>query len=128
MKNKDYLIYFICFVFNVSLAQAPPPPPPSKQNAKTKDLIYGDPYEKDKKKDKTAAIKVEEVKKSNQTYKEETTPIKVQKINISVTESTNQNSIYYYKNVEALLQKLDTTAITSAQIISLTKYKFILKQ
>ncbi|WP_433829714.1 tetratricopeptide repeat protein [Flavobacterium anhuiense] len=122
MKNKYYLIFFFCFVYNLSLAQVPPPPPPSsKQNAK--DLIYGDSYNNDKKNDKAATVGV---KKSNQTYKE-TTPIKVKKFNIAITESTNVNSIYYYKTVEALLQKLDTTAVTAAQIISLTKYKIYSK-
>ena len=52
MKNKYYLIYIICFVVNLSYSQAPLPPPPPKQNAKTKDLIYGGPSNEDNKKDK----------------------------------------------------------------------------
>ena len=46
----------------------------------------------------------------------------IPKFEIPLSESSNINSVYFYKNVEDKLTKLDTT-ITSEQIISLTKYK-----
>ncbi|MFH6996807.1 tetratricopeptide repeat protein [Flavobacterium sp. FlaQc-57] len=122
MKNKKYFVCFICFLVNLSFAQAPLPPPPPKKNTKAKDLIYGDPSKTDNKKDEKSTAKVKEVKSSAKAYKEDTQK-SVQNFNVPITESTNPGSIYYYKNVETLLQKLDTTAITNTQIISLTKYK-----
>ncbi len=118
MKNKYYLIYFICFVVNLSYSQAPLPPPPPKQNAK--DLIYGDPHGKDK--NQKSGVQVSKVKTSTKAS-ENGSQKSAQKFNIAITESTNPNSVYYCKNIEALIQKGDTTAITAAQIISLTKYK-----
>ncbi|MCP2025703.1 tetratricopeptide (TPR) repeat protein [Flavobacterium sp. HSC-32F16] len=122
MKNKKYFVFFICFLVNLSFAQAPLPPPPPKKNTKTKDLIYGDPSYTDNTRDKKSTAKAKEVKNPVEAYKEETQK-SVQSFNVSITESTNPSSIYYYKNIETQLQKLDTAAITAAQIISLTKYK-----
>jgi len=122
MKNKC-LVYFICFVVNLSYSQVPLPPPPPKQNAKTKDLIYGDSSKTDKKKDKKSTAKVIEVNSSAGVYEEDKSQKSNQNFDISISESSNLNSIYYYKNVETLLEKLDTTAVSAAQIISLTKYK-----
>jgi tetratricopeptide (TPR) repeat protein len=122
MKNKKYFVLFICFLVNVAFAQAPLPPPPPKKNTKAKDLIYGDPSNTDNKKDKKSTAKAKEIKSPVEAYKEDTQK-SVQSFSVSIAESTNPSSIYYYKNVETLLQKLDTAAITPAQIISLTKYK-----
>ena len=46
----------------------------------------------------------------------------ITKFQIPLSESANINSIYFYKNIEEKLIKLDTT-VTSEQVISLTKYK-----
>lgn len=43
------------------------------------------------------------------------------KFEIPLSESTNKNSIYFYKNIEDKLKKIDTS-LTSEQIISLTKF------
>ena len=93
MKNK-LLVCFICFLLNLSYAQAPLPPPPPKKNAKTKDLIYGDPYNSDNKKDKKSTTKIEEVKSSVGVYEENTSQKSIQNFDIPVSESTNINSIY----------------------------------
>lgn len=122
MKNKKYFVLFICFLVNVAFAQAPLPPPPPKKNTKAKDLIYGDPSNTDNKKDKKSTAKAKEIKSPVEAYKEHIQK-SIQSFSVSIAESTNPSSIYYYKNVETLLQKLDTAAITPAQIISLTKYK-----
>ena len=44
------------------------------------------------------------------------------KFEIPLSQSSDINSIYFYKTIEDKLTKLDTT-VTSEQIISLTKYK-----
>ncbi|WP_163407022.1 DUF4919 domain-containing protein [Flavobacterium ajazii] len=123
MKNKYPLLYFIFLAVNLNYSQVPLPPIPPKQNAKTKVLIYGDSSKKSKKEDEESATKIIEVSNNVSISEENTSQKSIQPYNVSITELTNQNSVYYYKNVQTLLQKLDTTAVTAAQIISLTKYK-----
>jgi hypothetical protein len=123
MKKKCFLVCFVCFMVNLSSGQAPLPPPPPSQKVKKADLIYGDPDGKDNKKSQNSKVKTTGVKNSTKVYGEDKSQQSVERFDVKFTESTNPNSVYYYKNVEALLQKGDTTAITAAQIISLTKYK-----
>lgn len=53
--------------------------------------------------------------------KSKTIIVNIPKFEIPLSESSNINSIYFYKNIEDKLTKQDTT-ITYEQIISLTKY------
>lgn len=123
IKKKCFLVCFVCFIVNLSSGQAPLPPPPPPQKAKKADLLYVDPYGNENKKSQNSKIKSSRVKTSAKVYEEDKTKQSVQRFDIKFIESTNPNSIYYYKKVEDLLQKGDTAVITAAQIISLTKYK-----
>lgn len=123
IKKKYFLVCFVCFIVNLSSGQAPLPPPPPPQKAQKADLIYGGPDGKDNKKSQNSKAKTTRVKSNTKVIEENGSPKSAQKFNIAITESTNPSSVYYYKNIEALIRKGDTTAITAGQIISLTKYK-----
>ncbi|MDN5397049.1 MAG: DUF4919 domain-containing protein [Chryseobacterium sp.] len=108
MTKNYFLPFFILFLFNLSYGQAPPLPPTPQEV-------------KDFKANGNSAVKVIEVKaKSNN--KAETPKNTIPKFRISVKESTDKNSIYYFKNIETQIAKLDTL-LSEEQIISLTQYK-----
>jgi len=122
MNPKLYLIYFLCFFINLNYSQTPPLPPKIPKVSKS-DKIYGDPDKNDDDKKATKTRKKSEIidvynDQSNFGQAKNNIP----DFNVSINESKNENSIYYFKNVEALLSKLDTT-VTAEQIIRLTKYK-----
>ncbi|MCT2407779.1 DUF4919 domain-containing protein [Chryseobacterium antibioticum] len=112
MTKNYYLTFFIVFLFNLSFGQAPPSPP-TPEEVKN----YGSKNNPDG----NSAVKVIEVK-SKANNKAEAPKSTIPKFKISIDESTRKNSIYYFKNIEAQIAKLDTL-LTEEQIISLTKYK-----
>jgi hypothetical protein len=122
MKKYYYLTYFLFFMFNVSFGQNPPlPPDPPKYSSKA--LIYGDPNGNYSKRETKKTDKKVEILESSTEEIIPTNSIKtIPKFNISINESTNANSIYYFKNIELQIAKLDTL-ISDEQIISLTKYQ-----
>lgn len=126
MKKMYLLLYFIFFLFNFSFGQAPPPPvPPNAKHIKT-EMITGDyenngPRQKTKKSNKKTAI-VEVVEIAETKPKKELARTVVSKFPIALEESTNKNSIYYFKSIEEKIVKFDTL-ISEEQLISLTKYK-----
>jgi len=123
MKKRYYLLAILYFLVNFSFGQVPPPPPPSKKVNKS-DKIYGDySQNKDKKeKAKTTINKTEVVELAEDNSNNGLTKNAIPEFKVSVSESTDSKSIYYYKNVENLLLKLDTL-VSAEQIISYTKYK-----
>lgn len=124
MQKKYYLIYIMFLLVNLSFGQNPPLPPPPLKKANKSDKIYGDYATKNDKKEKTksTAQKAEVLEVLSDNYDNGVIKNVIPEFNISVSESTDKKSIYYYKNVETLLQKLDTL-VSAEQIISLTKYK-----
>jgi hypothetical protein len=122
MKKRYYFLAVLYFLFNFSFGQVPPPPPPKKINKS--DKIYGDYSQKKDKKQKTknTVSKIEIVEVTNDNFNDEVTKKSIPEFKISIDESTDIKSIYYFKNVESLLSKLDTL-VSAEQIISLTKYK-----
>lgn len=120
MGKKYYLIYLAFFLINLSFSQNPPLPPKPKKANKS-DKIYGDDSaDTDKKGKNTNATEINEVLVGD--YNNEKTKNIIPEFNISISESKNEKSVYYYKNVESLLLKLDTL-VSAEQIISFTKYK-----
>ncbi|MBF7093200.1 DUF4919 domain-containing protein [Flavobacterium sp. ALJ2] len=122
VKNTHYLVCIICFLVNLSFAQSPPLPPTPKKEKKS-DKIYGDSSTNDSKKGKTKSkAKENEILEVHQDTYDEVKKTLIPEFIIPIDESTNVNSIYYFKNVEKMLFKLDTL-VSAEQIISLTKYK-----
>ncbi|WP_347051932.1 tetratricopeptide repeat protein [Flavobacterium olei] len=123
MKRKNFLICLIYFLAYIGYGQIPPlPPPPPKQTKSSKDKIYGDYSSDNNKKDKSKQkTKIVEVTTYNEPVVDK--KIFVSDFKVSLEEFYNVNSNFYYKKVEDLLSKLDTTLISDEQIISLTKYK-----
>lgn len=111
-------------LFNLSFGQnAPLPPPPPKKANKSDKIAVDFATTKDKKeKTKNKSGKEEVLEVTSNNYDNGETNNVIPEFSISVSESTDRKSIYYYKNVEALLLKLDTL-VSAEQIISLTKYK-----
>lgn len=121
MIKKYFVISLIYFLSHISYGQNPPPPPPPPPKKFTsKDKISGD-YSQNNTKQKEKPVKIVEAKKNAEPSENKETFVPIFKI--PVEESSNANSIYYYKKVEDLLTKLDTAMISAEQIISLTKYK-----
>lgn len=123
MKKRYYLLAFLYFVVNFSFGQVPPPPPPPSEKVNKTDVIYGD-YSQSSKKEttKTSGNKAKIIEVTKDNYNGLVVKNSVSEFKIPSNESTNVNSIYYFKNVENLLAKLDTL-VSAEQIISLTKYK-----
>jgi len=127
MKKTYLLFYFLFFLFNFSFGQAPPPPPPPpNQNDLKKDRISGDyennsPKEKTKKSTKKIEI-VEPIEIAEAKSEKKPAPTILSKFSVTLAESTNKNSIYYFKSIEERITKFDTL-ISDEQLISLTKYK-----
>ncbi|OXA76326.1 protein of unknown function [Flavobacterium aquidurense] len=126
MKKTYLLLYFLFFVFHFSFGQAPPPPPPPNPKDLKKEMISGEPDQnsskgKTKKNiQKTESISPIEIVESKPEKKP--VPHSVPKFPVALEESTNKNSIYYFKNIEERITKFDTL-ISEEQLISLTKYK-----
>lgn len=126
MKKNYLLLYFLFFVFNFSFGQAPPPPPPPNPKDLKKEMISGEPDTNSSKGkikkniQKTESISPIEIVET----KPEKKPLShvVPKFPIALEESTNKNSIYYFKSIEERIIKFDTL-ISEEQLISLTKYK-----
>lgn len=123
MKYKYFAVLLICFLIQLSYGQKPPlPPKPPTASYLAKNKIYADDSNKGKKKAKTnEKVEIVEVTDDNSAVEEK--KVMVSTFKVSLNESSNSKSIYYYKNVEDLLTKLDTAKISAEQIISLTKYK-----
>ena len=127
MKKNYLFLYFLFFLFNFSFGQAPPPPPPPNPKDFKKEMISGD-YENNsstvktkkstKKTESIEAIEIAETKPEKKTA----SSIIVPKFPIALAESTNKNSVYYFKSIEERITKFDTL-ISEEQLISLTKYK-----
>ena len=127
MKKNYLLLYFLFFLFNFSFGQAPPPPPPPPNaNDLKKEMISGEPDNNSSKGktnkniQKTKSISPIEIVESKPEKKP--VPHVVPKFPIALAESTNKNSIYYFKSIEERITKFDTL-ISEEQLISLTKYK-----
>lgn len=123
MKKRYYLLAFLYFVVNFSFGQVPPPPPPPSEKVNKADVIYGD-YSQSSKKEtiKTSGNKAKIIEVTKDNYSDPVVKNSVSEFKIPSNEWTNVNSIYYFKNVQNLLAKLDTL-VSAEQIISLTKYK-----
>lgn len=126
MKKTYLFLYFLFFLFNFSFGQAPPPPPPPNQNDLKKEMISGD-YENNalkgktkKSTKKTEAVEIAEIVETK--HEKKPTPPVLPKFLVTLDESTNKNSIYYFKSIEERIAKFDTL-ISEEQLISLTKYK-----
>ena len=126
MKKNYLLVYFLFFLFNFSFGQAPPPPPPPNPNDLKKEKISGDYEDNSSKvqtKKNTKKTEIVEVAEIAETKTEKKPALHViPKFSIALEESTNKNSIYYFKSIEERITKFDTL-ISEEQLISLTKYK-----
>ena len=92
------------------------------KNYGSKDKVYGD-SKNDNTRETNKAVKPIEISEINNISNEEEIPQNIiPKFNISIKESNDVNSIYYFKKIEDQITKLDTL-ISAEQIISLTKYK-----
>ncbi|KFF01682.1 DUF4919 domain-containing protein [Chryseobacterium luteum] len=110
--TKNYcLTFFIVLLFNFSFGQTPPLPPAPKEagNYSSKDNS------------RKEMIRPIEISVNNE-KKEAIPQNNIPKFNISIDQSMDKNSIYYFKNIEEQIAKLDTL-LSGEQIISLTKYK-----
>lgn len=121
MKKRYYLAGLLFFLMNVSFGQIPPSPPPFKKANKSA-KIYGD-YSQNKNKKETSTTSetdIQEVSEDNSSS--DITKNNIPEFKISIDETTNVNSVYYFKKVESLLSTLDTL-VSAEQIIMYTKYK-----
>ncbi|MBB6372469.1 DUF4919 domain-containing protein [Chryseobacterium shigense] len=111
--TKNYsLTFLILLLFNFSFGQAPPLPP-------TPEEVQN--YNAGNTKSTVKPIEVSQIKRSNNTENEEAQNI-IPQFKVSLSESTDKNSVYYFKNIEAQIAKLDTL-VSAEQMISLTRYK-----